>query len=99
MKIRIKLSTGKTLHLTPEELRELWGMPTTKKIFAIVFHSWFQDSKGFDVYYIQATDEREARKEALLIKEHDEGTFNRMAFKIVEVFPETVDLGTPQYHD
>ena len=85
MKIRIKLSSGKTLKLTGEELKELLDYKS-QKVFCIIFHYWFRDSKGFRTQYVIAENELEARKEALLIKESTESTFNRCAYEIIEVF-------------
>lgn len=85
MKLRIKLSTGKKLNLTGEEFSELMGYKE-KPYYCLVFHYWFQDSKGWEVEYVHADNEREARKEALLIKEKRESTFNQCSFEIIEMF-------------
>lgn len=85
MKVKIKLSSGKRLSLTGDELRELLAFKS-EEYFCVVFHYWFQDSKYFDTRYIKAENIKEARKEALLIKEATESTFNQCAFEIVEVF-------------
>lgn len=85
MKVKLKLQSGKKLTLTGEELKELLEYKGSK-IYCIVFHYWFMDSKYFDVMYIKADNEKEARKEALLVKEETESTFNKCDFTIVEVF-------------
>jgi hypothetical protein len=85
MEVKIKLSSGKKLKLTGEELKELLDFKS-QQFYCIVYHYWFQDSKHFMTEYLKADNIREARKEALLVKEKTEGTFNKCAFEIVEVF-------------
>ena len=88
MKVNIKLKTGKRLNLTGEELKELLDFKNQEKIFCVVFHYWFQETNYWKVHYIKAENIKEARKEALLIKEETESTFNRCDFQILELFKE-----------
>jgi hypothetical protein len=55
------------------------------KKFIIVVHSWFIDSKYFQVEEIQSESKLEAEKEAAYITKQMETTFRKCAYKVIEI--------------
>lgn len=53
--------------------------------FIAVIHGWHVESKGFNVYDLEATDRKSADDKACLISARRNDTFDRTAYVVVEV--------------
>jgi hypothetical protein len=54
-------------------------------MYIAIFHSWFVNSKGFEVLEIDTDDPIEAKKTALLRWDELDSTFNHTEFHLIEL--------------
>lgn len=53
--------------------------------YIVVFHTWFVDTKWFDVIEFDTQDKKEVEKECKALKYDKEDTFHNVAFEIIEI--------------
>ena len=79
--VKSRKLTNATIELQKEKLKLEQNC-----FYIIVLHFWFVDSKSFDIIYSEAKTYADAHKEALVIQEERNSTFNKCAFKVVPIY-------------
>lgn len=53
--------------------------------YVAVIHTWFMESKGFELHELEAKDFNSAELEARRLTEKGQDAFNSRAFKLIEI--------------